>query len=248
MMDKDKALEPIDIVIPFGKGSEWDNNELRYSLRSIEKNMVNFRNIYIVGDVPDWAQNVIHIPFKDGKNHDENIKNKVLAACMEADITKEFLQSSDDYFFLQKTDAADYPYYKNGTLSHTANTVVTGWYKTNLINTSEALKEQRKYTDHFDVHTPIRYNKHLFPVIMKRFFTQPKMVVKSIYCNALNIKGSHINDCKVRVYMVEKDFLTFIENKPMFSTGDYCLMDTKGQSPIKSFLEKTFPSKSRYEK
>ena len=46
----------IDIVYALGSGSKWDNNELRYSLRSLEKNFLDLRNIYIVGTFPHFLQ------------------------------------------------------------------------------------------------------------------------------------------------------------------------------------------------
>ena len=50
------------VVYVLGTGSKWKNYELLYSLRSIEKNLKGFTDVVIVGELPSWIQNVIHIP------------------------------------------------------------------------------------------------------------------------------------------------------------------------------------------
>jgi hypothetical protein len=48
------------ILIPLGTGSNWDNNELRYCLRSLDENLKGDYEIHIYGNVvPDWLTNVI---------------------------------------------------------------------------------------------------------------------------------------------------------------------------------------------
>lgn len=47
----------IDLVYILGSGSQWRNNELRFSLRSVQKNLKGYRNIYIVGENPGFLKN-----------------------------------------------------------------------------------------------------------------------------------------------------------------------------------------------
>jgi len=43
--------------------SSWgDDNELRYSLRSLEKNLIGLNRIFVVGHKPKWLVGVTHIP------------------------------------------------------------------------------------------------------------------------------------------------------------------------------------------
>lgn len=46
------------ILVPLGSGSNWQNNELRYMLRSIEQNLKGDYEIEIYGDAPNWVTNV----------------------------------------------------------------------------------------------------------------------------------------------------------------------------------------------
>jgi hypothetical protein len=70
----------IDVVYILGTGSYWRNNEIRFSLRALERNLRGIRKIWIVGDYPDFIKNINHIPFKDEllNNADGNIIRKVL--------------------------------------------------------------------------------------------------------------------------------------------------------------------------
>jgi hypothetical protein len=86
-------MENIDVVYVLGTGSKWKNNELRFSLRAIEKNLTGYRDIYVIGENPGFLQNVIHIPYPDELpgNADGNIARKVLRACREKKLSDNFL-------------------------------------------------------------------------------------------------------------------------------------------------------------
>ena len=105
----------MDILYTLGKGSTWQDNELRYSLRSIDKYGINVNRIYIVGD---WCPGFVdrdkvtfircHQPYTDKF---KNILYSVLYACENSDIAEDFLLSSDDHFYMEKTDFDAYPYW-----------------------------------------------------------------------------------------------------------------------------------------
>ena len=94
----------IDVVYPYAAGGEtWE--EIRYSIRSIAKNFINLRNIWIVGDLPEWAENVHHIkkdrPYQDNdqaKNFDYT--HSIFLAAMQPAISDFFLVVNDDHHIL----------------------------------------------------------------------------------------------------------------------------------------------------
>ena len=53
--------QKVNIVIPYILG-EYDGLELRYALRSIEKNCTDPCNVILIGDKPAWCKNVRHVP------------------------------------------------------------------------------------------------------------------------------------------------------------------------------------------
>ena len=94
----------IDVVYPYAAGGEtWE--EIRYSIRSIAKNFINLRNIWIIGDLPEWAENVHHIkkdrPYQDSdqaKNFDYT--HSIFLAAMQPAISDFFLVVNDDHHIL----------------------------------------------------------------------------------------------------------------------------------------------------
>ena len=68
------------ILIPLGTGSDWQNNELRYCLRSIEQNLKGSYEIEIYGDAPEWITNVTVVKterYYPEWLKEENAKNKI---------------------------------------------------------------------------------------------------------------------------------------------------------------------------
>ncbi len=102
----------IDILYPIGKGSVMNNDELRYSLRSVEKHLKNFRNVYIIGQKPDFLKDVVHIPHEDiDRSKETNIYKKILRGCQDETISDQFLFMNDDHFFLEDIDAPTFPFF-----------------------------------------------------------------------------------------------------------------------------------------
>jgi hypothetical protein len=248
----------IDIIYPLGSGSKWNNNELRYSLRSIEKHIKNFRNVYIIGECPDWIikrsetegafiNGVTHIPFEESGHASKNIMEKILAACDQQDISEEFLFMNDDIFLMEDIDAASFPfYYDRNVVNHLS--VYANYYNEYIKATHSELIGSGLNTKYFDIHVPIRYNKKLFPEVMDQFDFNKKLIVKSVYCNALNIQGEQRSDCKIMGKRPAKQILAEVENTTIFSTGDQCLLDwSREESTVKTILKNTFPNKSKFE-
>lgn len=239
----------IDIVIPLGSGSIWQNNELRYALRSIEIHVKNFRNIFIIGDLPEWAQNIIHIPYTETGHASQNIMEKIKLAAQHQDITTEFLFSNDDIFFTSPIEAQLYPYFHRGPLNNAVLKNQNNWYQQYVIETINTLQERAHATFNFDTHCPIRYNKHLFIDTMDKYDFEQKLTVKSIYCNTLNIQGEYMDDCKICGYRSKAAIESLITGRHVFSIGDQCLGDSPiRDSPMKTILKSMFPNPSKYEK
>jgi len=105
----------IDLVYTIkANDSTWEDNELRYSLRSIEKYLSGVGQVFIIGDCPDFLTNVIHIPATDEENRewkDRNIYRKLLIACNDVRISENFLFVNDDHYLTQPFEAGKFPFY-----------------------------------------------------------------------------------------------------------------------------------------
>lgn len=242
----------IDVVIPLGNGSRWNDNELRYSLRSLVKFGSNFRHIVIVGEkLPEWIENVYWVKqLPTNYNHEHNIYENILAACEAPIITERFLGWQDDYFLTKPIDCNNYPFYYNGTLEDGIKRRIRfDGYAISLNNSKTILASRNCPTLNFDVHCPIEYTKtgfvaHVSTVDWK---VGNGYVIKSLYANSVFPHGSpeiaSMRDLKVTNCESIKTFEAQIADRHIFSISDRGLSEA-----MKNFLRKSYPEKSRYEK
>src|SRR5688572_29644823 len=198
-MEAEKEKPGIDVVYPLKEfGSRWKDNEIRYSLRSVEKHLHGVRNVYIIGHKPEFLQNVIHIPAKDADEiPDNNILQKVLVACKTPEISSPFLFMNDDHYLLADFDAETFPSYKFHTLSAYVERRGNDGYGRRARNTLKYLKDNGLPDNFFDIHFPILYDKKKAKEIFSKLPKIPDgYILKSIYANALRLPGEEIRDCK----------------------------------------------------
>jgi len=234
----------IDIVIPY-KQSQWADNELRFALRSVEKHLKNYRKIYVIGHRPAWMNlgTVVHIPFEDKYSHERNILEKILHVCKYAQLSDDFLLMNDDHYLASIYNATRFPYYFYRSLEQKLSSS-RGAYADSVRNTLFALKARRLPHAFYDVHTPILYNKSLFPEVMEMYNWEGKrngFIIKSLYCNTLRLKGMILPDCKINKPMSCFEIEKWLEDRHMFSTPD------KITPEVATFLNYLFPDKSKYE-
>lgn len=105
----------MDILYVIGSGSKWSNNEIRFSLRSVEKFGKNVGRIFVCGVNPGiLSDKVIFVPCDDPYDcAHKNIMHKIDYVINHTDISDEFLLSSDDHFFVKPVDFDNYPLYKH---------------------------------------------------------------------------------------------------------------------------------------
>jgi len=234
----------IDVVIPLGNGSKYADMELRFALRGVQKHLKNYRHIFIVGSLPGWLQNVIHIPCDDPYQKEQNIMYKIYKACLDDRVSEDFFFMNDDHYLLQDVDAPTLPYYHKGNIYPHGIVRAGEPYKTSLSNTYKILKEAGHDDYHFDIHTPIVYNKIMFmhAVAQYDWTVHGSLVIKSIYCNTLKIAGEFMNDCKIGIRRGRKSIEEMVKDRWVFSTGEYAI-----NKDMRQFLLDRFPEPSRYE-
>lgn len=231
------------IVIPLGTGSRWDNTELRYCLRSVEKHLTGYGDIFIIGEKPGWLKNVIHIPFDEGfapKSYEKerNIFNKIMAACHDERVTGRFLFMNDDHFLLQEHEAIRFPFYCDSTLNMFLT--VTD-YKYTVQNTLEYF--DGALVGNFDVHAPIVYHKEYFPCLSKADWSKEwGYCIKSMYCDINGIIGDKYPDLKINEPYPADKIHQLIAGRPWFSIGDRAR-----EGDMLQVLQEIYPNKSKYE-
>ena len=235
----------ISVIYPIGTGSKWQNNELRYSLRSLSK-ISGIGDVFIVGEKPDWVQNVIHIPCKDVPFRKEySIYTKIMAAVNDDRVSNCFLFMNDDHFCLQDIDVTEIENYASGTLEDEYNRR-HGHYKSACKNTIEFLERfEWMFIENWpycDVHTPILYWKHFWRGIRAVVYPNKEYVLKSLYAGCASIKTVEITDLKINKPMPYGEIMAKLAGRKFFSIGDY------GVCPdMKRVLNELYPKKSKYE-
>lgn len=230
----------VDIVIPLNKSSRWQDNELKYALRSVEKFLRNHGRVFIVGDLPKWTiQNVIHIPAHDTKYPAKSIMQKVLLACKDERVSDTFLFMNDDHFITTPMDADTFPYFHKGPLANSLKNRTDYLYtvKNTLMRIGGDAKD-------FDIHTPIRYDKNAFIDTMTHFDWEVPhgYCIKSIYCATTGITGQQLDEGKFYQSKSMEQLQHWFSSHPIVSVGDECLGHF-----VKEYLDILFQTKSKYE-
>lgn len=239
-------LHKMDIVIPLGTGSGWQDNELRYCLRSIVKHLHGFRTIYIIGHKPAWLQNVQHIPFTDALLapwKEKNICDKVLAACSIDGLSKQFMFFNDDHFLLQDVAAASMPFYHCGPAQKKMDIIYEyNPYRETVMNTMHLLGKDAL---NYDVHCPMILDRMRFPAAMclVNWNKHYGYLMKTVYCAISKAEGTFIDDLKIDEALTPDAIQARIAGRPFFSIGNAALNDG-----MKTFLQQLYPDPCVYEK
>jgi len=180
----------LDVVYICKNGN---NEELRYSIRSIVANL-NFENIWVIGGKPDWySGNHIDVPQQKGKY--KNARANLYAACNSELISESFILMNDDFYVINKV--SDIPYMHGGLLKNkvssymalSGNTSYVAMLNKTLNNLSKRFKK--------DI---LDYELHV-PMVMEK--TKLKSVLeytdfwRSRYGNTYNVGGIQMTDVKV---------------------------------------------------
>lgn len=239
--------EKIDVVYVLGHGSTWADNELRYSLRSLELFVEDLGQVFVVGSRPKWLTGVVHLPYDDKYTCKErNIMEKVAYACGHPDLTQRFLHVHDDHFTLARARGKDLPNWCGSSLERLAMAVkVTNHWRDAVVNTNRVLVERGFDNRNFDLHFPIVFDKDLYPKVMDEYDwrgTPRGFVVKSLYANTLQLPWVQIGDVKLMGRFTLEQLVDKLRGRPWFSVSNSCLNLT-----MKELFQHLYPTPSRYE-
>lgn len=253
------------IFIPYVQApAQWE--ELRYALRSWEKYASFDYQIVIVGDLPDWCQNVIHIPHTphyDGKEgeitRDAIEKMRLFLYWAQQRKIQSFVRSYDDIFLLKNCDIKDIGvpkamYDMSKVMPNRTNT----WRK-QLWNTYYAVRQHNAHGWNFESHTPEAFATDILADVMDFYQVPPNIYLTStLYYNSL------FANTKIEPHILTKSDkykAGFYGAKDKYSYGpddnvcEVCAgkmflnFDPAGfTTDIRDYLMEKFPNPSRHEK
>lgn len=231
----------MDVVIPY-KHSTSGGLELRYTLRGIDKYFPELENIFIIGDCPEFLQNIIHIQATDSPERHykaRNIMGKLMIACNDKRVSDNFAMFNDEHFLLKPWQ----PVYDHcGTLEESLRRYTNHQtYRNTLLNTYHQLNNSGF---DFDTHAPIIFQKEIFVRTVPTVnWSRPwGYGIKSLYCNMAGITGEKRADLKIKQSWSKENINGLLLNRPYFSLDDRAL-----NNHMIKVLQELYPQKSQYE-
>ena len=217
-----------------------DNEELRYSIRSVEANLKHGK-IWVVGYRPDWySGNFISV--EDTSSKFNNIINCLKVVVDTEDVAEDFIFMNDDFFLLKQLDSI--PIYHGGPLLDKVEKYMS------IISNSYARLLQRTYLEliasgipdplDYDIHVPMSMTKSgLKKALTKAYFP------RSAYGNIMNVGGELTRDVKSYQkgsYLSSNSYDFENGSLPFVSTEDGSFRDV-----YNALLKDMFPNPSKYE-
>lgn len=252
----------MDILYSLGEGSKWNNNELKYSLRSIAKFGKNVKNIYVVGYNPGFLSDKVIFISKENlyDSKHKNILDAIVYAVDNCNIDNEFLYSSDDHFYIKETDFDNYPYFVKGQLiskiiqsPKMRRKIKSRSYFKSLIDTRNCLLNEHFTTYDFSWHGNTHLSREGIEkarLLIQKSFVESKygyeptcLILNTIYSSVNKFPIVFRNDLKIGNISSIDDLINKIGNRECFSISDRVI--GKG---ISEYLYHLFPEKCIYEK
>lgn len=238
-------LDKYDVVYMV---KDWpDNEELTYSIRSVEKNFP-YKRIIIYGTQPKNLQvdKYYHVN-QIGWTKWDRVQNMVIAACSNNHLTNYIWLFNDDFYVTRPVD--EFFYYSNGKIDGVVKGLVKKYgYETSyarmLKHQAKVLRENGYTTDSFTTHTPLLINRKVFIECINKF--SGVRGFRNLYGNYakctydLPYPVKTVKDIKVRNRTEEVENII-----PFLSSSDKSF---ETNEKMRDFLFKEFKNKSKYER
>ena len=217
----------MDLFYPLRTG---ENEELRYSLRSVCENLPHDR-VFVAGG-PDWLTNVEQIGFDTTGDKWADLSGKFCAAVADPDISDPFVLFNDDFFVMEPV--AEIPTrWRADLAAHMRSREAAGndreWAGI-LRNTYELIGDCNSYVNHI----PVVIHKTIARELIPLFMEHPRVEVYTVYSNYAQVGGARGRDAKV-------DFLTRVP-AAFWSSEDDSFAGPRGD-----VIRERFTERCRYE-
>lgn len=216
-----------------------ENEELRYSLRSVEANLPEVTDVVIVGHIEPWLRNVERIdgnPYRSQKRR--NVWANVYTAATHPDLPDDIILMNDDFMV---TRPATVEMNWRSTLDEHIKPLSVGWWRRSLEVTRTYLRRQG-YANllSYELHRPFPMNRQRMATVMNEASgIQPDNPPqwRTLYGNRWQVGGTQDDDGKV--YKTAQP----TPSGPWLSTTD-----GQGFQNVQPMLAKLFPERCRWER
>lgn len=220
---------------------DGDNEELRYSLRSVEKNFPH-RNVVFYGGKPNGIEPDRYVKCEQtGPTSSWSVRHMIEQACQDDDLTPDFWLFNDDFFimrpitnFAPRHQGLMIDHIKEVETLHGCATPYTDLMRHQLETLKKFMNPDRALD--YTVHMPLLVNRKDALLTMKTFPAEP--MFRTLYGNHRQIGGIQVQDCKFGTIREPKDWKT-----EFLSTSDEAFRS----HDIGEYIRSQFPEKSRFE-
>lgn len=187
-------------VVYFVKES-LSNDELKYSLRTVEKNWPCRKVVFCGGRPNDLIPDKMFRIRQQGLNKWEKVRNSIQAVCKNENISEDFWLFNDDFFIMKPYRQNFKPQY-NGSLAEYIESIratrngLHSQYTIRLLGTIRVLEEAGCTTLNYETHKPMLINRKKALEVLERFADIPGF--RSLYGNYWEVGGLDNFDCKVK--------------------------------------------------
>ena len=219
---------------------QGDNEELRYSIRSVVANFDN-PNVWVVGYKPKWYVGNF-IPVQDKSTKFNNINNAISVIANDPRISEDFVLMNDDFFVLsnQGTPANLHGGKLVDKLQEYVKLTPSSSYTMLIGQTYKFLKSQGIGNPiDYDLHTPMVFNK----TKLKQTIVHGLMA-RSVYGNLNKVRAKKSADVKrySSASRLKSRSYSINANSKYISSED-----TSFEYIYETILKDMFPSPSQYE-
>lgn len=233
-------LKQLDVVY-FCRGGE--NEELRYSLRSVEQNLPH-RKVWVYGEKPEWCHPDEYVQTEQvGESKWERVRGMLREACRNPKISENFVLMNDDFYVMKPIKELP-PYYdslvcRKIVLMELKNNNMVDKYTLMLRHTVSALTGLSGCLKNYAVHMPMIINRQKMLEAMGAY---PSVLsFRVLYGNYARIGGESHPD--VKVYAADGG--NFDRDADFLSSEDKAFVE---DAEFGGFIRQRFPEPSEFER
>lgn len=218
--------------------ADIDTDELKYSLRSVEKNFP-INRVWFVGGQPKGLEPDIRLKHEQiGNCKWELIRSSMWKAVNAEDLTDDFFLFNDDFFVMKPVDTDSFRNFVDGTLERRIDELHSesgmNAYTRTLFKLEQELKTLHEPTMNYDVHLPMLLNK--------------EQVRSTLYkCSSPQMRSA-IGNINRLPFVIHPDVKVYdLESVPTDETYLSTNDDTFQKGKVGKYIRETFSKKSRFE-
>lgn len=214
-----------------------DNDELRFSLRSIEANCPWVSEVVTVGHRPRWCRPDLHLEVAaDGRSKYQQVRHQVEVVLGHLEISRRWSLWNDDFFCL--APATEPPNWHMGPIEATCRSWRPGAYRGLMAATLRLLRSEGCPTTWlYATHTPMEIESEALGAALDVEARHgARTLTRSLYGNLAQLGGLEVDDVKLTNHHDLPDF-----DRTWLSTGDVTWFFVARE------MARRFPRRSRWE-